>query len=193
MEKQDNSPEEEAIKDNARKFMQGLVGTPEDEDATAGPEGIEIVNAWKNIYNSASSDKDNNEDLMDKFWSSVYDPKHTSIWSISYDETDSTENLQEAIEIVTSFMKQTMPIQKECFGIMHTLETYEIEGVWLFNGPNPEQMYGMNEDSSWFTFKQLGPAPLDSVKKRLSSLMVPSSEQTIGGRGIKNTQVFSHN
>ena len=187
MEKLDNAPEEEAVKETAREFMKGLVGTTEQEEATASDAGIARVKALKELYNSSNNAT---QQMMEKFWSDVYDPRHTSIWRITYDESDSIESLHEAIDIVQSFMKNTVPIQNQCFGLMHTLENLEIEGLWVFNGPNPEEMYGVNEDSSWFTFTQIGPEVIDYVKEKVASLLIPSNG-AIEGRSIKDTQVFT--
>jgi hypothetical protein len=144
------------------------------------------VKAWKSAYNAATGNQ--NEDMMEQFWS-IYDPNVTSIWTMVYDEADSNENLEQTIEYVTTFLKQTESIQDHCFCVVHTLEGLEIEGVWLFNGPDPEKLFGANEDSSWFTFSQLGPAATDIVKNAVSKIMAPT-DQTLNGKAIKDTQVL---
>lgn len=148
-------------------------------------DGLEKVKAWKAAWNAAS-DK-NDPSLMEEFWSTIYDPACTSIWKMTYDEADSNEDLEQTKEIVMSFLKQAESIQDQCFGVIHTLESLEIEGVWLFNGPDPEQMFGAVEDSSWFTFTQLGPEATDMMKKAATAIMVPS-DQTLNGKAIKDTQ-----
>ena len=101
MEKIDNSPEEEAVKDQAREFMTGLVGSAPETSAIANStKGAAVVQAWKAAY---KADKDDPDTLLDKLWAS-YDPETTSIWKMVYDEADSNETLDETIEIVTTLL-----------------------------------------------------------------------------------------
>jgi hypothetical protein len=85
-DKLDTSPEEEAIKDEAREFMTGLVGSGQGDqttDSASAPtaKGANIIKSWKSKYSAAS---------MEDFWC-LYDPYLTSIWKIVYDEADSNE------------------------------------------------------------------------------------------------------
>ena len=140
--------------------------------------------SWKSTYDSSAKDSA----LMEKFWS-VYNPETTSIWTMKYDEADSNENLNDTIEIVKAFMKNTEGIKDHCFGVMHILDDLDIVGVWVFNGPDPEQLFGANEDTSWYTWGQLGPAATDLVKKAVAEYMAPADGK-FQGKDIKDTQAF---
>jgi hypothetical protein len=167
-----------------REFMSDLMsGPPPDADFVAG-DGVDLA-TWKSTYKGASS-KDSA--LMEKFWS-IYDPASMSIWTMVYDEADSNENLDETVEIVKEFMKKTESIKSHCFGVMHTLDGLEIEGVWVFNGPDPEQLFGANDDTSWYSWSQIGPDATDLVKKAAASYMAPL-EGKFNGKVIKDTQAF---
>ena len=78
--------------------------------------------AWKSAYDSSNKDSV----LMEKFWS-VYDPNSCSLWTMVYDEADSNENLDETIEFSTQFLKQGESLKHHCFGVVHTVETLEID------------------------------------------------------------------
>ena len=179
----EEQPEE--VKVEARSFMKSLVGSgPPPSDFTGG-DGIDMA-AWKATYSSTSS---NDEALMQKFWS-VYDPKSTSIWSMVYDEADSNENLSDTIDIVKEFMSKTESIKDHCFGVVHILgEGLEIEGLWVFNGEDPEKLFGANEDTSWYTWSQLGPEANDLVKEAVASFLAPADGK-LHGKEIRNTQAF---
>ncbi len=191
MEKLDTSPEEEAVKDKAREFMTGLVGSgtaEESDDAARTPtaEGAKVIQAWKENFAGTKDVK--------TFWD-IYDPNKTSIWTMVYDEADSNETMEDTIAIVTDLLdlgqKPAMAdIQKDCFAIVHTLENLEIEGLWVFNGPTPEILFGANEDTSWYTFTQLGPEATDLVKAAVLSRMLPTDGK-LNGKVIKDTKVFS--
>jgi len=191
MDKQDTA-EEEAIKVEARHFMSDLVqAEPEPAVAIRSADGADIVKAWNSTYAAhAKDDTFNDEALMEQFWS-IYDSNATSIWTMLYDEADSNENLQQTIELVASFLKEDgmQSIKDHCFGIVHVLETLDIEGLWFFNGPDPTQLFGANEDSSWYTWRQLGPDATDLVKKAVADILVPT-HKTLNGKGIKDTQLF---
>ena len=57
MEKLDNAPEEEAVKETAREFMKGLVGTTEQEEAIASDAGIARVKALKSLIFQRSMER----------------------------------------------------------------------------------------------------------------------------------------
>jgi hypothetical protein len=183
MEKVDTSPEEEAIKNEAREFMSEIVPPPA-EEASSEANGAEIVKAWKAIY--AGSD----EDKEAKFWA-AYDSSAASIWTMTYDEADSNESLDQTTEIVTNFMDQSgmASIKDECFGIVYVLENLEIEGLWLFSGPDPEKMFGANQETSWYSWSQLGPEATDKVKQAVGQYLIPADEK-LNGKAIKVTKVF---
>lgn len=193
MEKIDTSVEEEAVKDEARQFMSDLLptGEPETVATPAGStaDGAEIVKAWKSAY-TADGKKDDPSALMNKFWS-IYDPQATSIWTMTYDEADSNENLDETIDIAANLVNQSgmASIQDDCFGVVHTLESLEIEGVWFFNGPDPEKLFGANEESSWYNWSQLGPEATDLVKEAVARIMMPTDGKLLS-KTIKDTKVF---
>lgn len=175
----------EETKAEARQFMADLVSSPPQLTDFKGGDGIDM-SAWKATYASAQSTDD--VSLMEKFWS-MYDPGATTIWKMVYDEADSNENLDDTIAIASSFMKLTESMKDQCFGIIHTLESLETEGLFLFNAPDPEQLFGINEDSSWFTWSQLGPEANEYVKKAVSEFLVPTDGK-LKGKMIKDTQVL---
>ena len=175
----------EETKDEARTFMKGLVGSaPESTYEFKGGDGIDME-ALRIIYTHTT----NKSTLMNRFWNELYDPTQTSIWTCSYDEADSNEDLEQTIAIAEEFMKQTESIADHCFGIMHTLDNLEIRGLWIFNAANPERLFGINEDSSWFTFSQLGPEPNEYVKKAVANLLTPKDDK-LDGKTIKNIQTL---
>jgi Elongation factor 1 gamma, conserved domain len=187
MEKIDTSPEEEAIKNEAREFMSEIVPTEEATAPTSSEEvnGAEIVKAWKSIYAGSDDDKEA------KFWA-AYDPSAASIWTMTYDEADSNESVEQTVEIVTNFIGQAgmESIKDECFGIVYVLENLEIEGIWLFNGPDPEKMFGANQETSWYTWNQLGPEATDKVKAAVAKYLMPADGK-LNDKAIKDTQVFN--
>merc|ERR1712194_802647 len=142
--------------------------------------------AWKSAYEADKSD----ESLMERFWS-IYDPDATSIWTMVYDESDSNEELDATIDIVTVFMKQggMISMKDHCFGVVHTLESLEIEGVWFFGDPDPERPFGANDETSWYSWSQLGPEATDLVMKAVAGIMMPVDGK-LNGRTIKDTRVF---
>lgn len=138
----------------------------------------------------------NNASCMTKFWE-TYDKEHWSIWKCVYDYADDNEDLASTKDIVTEFMKKSAVLKDECFGVMHILlgsssSTFEIEGLWLFKGEDPETMFGKNEDTSWFTWSQLGPDASDPVKAAVAEIWATdaSSNTTVGGKAIQDTQVL---
>jgi len=173
----------EETKDEARAFMKGLVGSaPESSYEFQGGKGIDM-DALRTLYT------DNKSQLMNRFWNELYNPTQTSIWTCSYDEADSNEDLEQTVAITTEFMKQTKSIKDHCFGIMHTLENLEKRGLWIFNAADPERLFGVNEDSSWFTFSQLGPEANEYVKKAVADLLVPEDDK-LDSKTIKHSQVL---
>lgn len=172
------------VKAEARQFMADLMAAPEPSDF-AGGNGVNMT-AWKSIYNAAATTKDST--LMDHFWS-IYNPSSTSIWTVRYDEPEYNENLEDTIKMVKDFMKKTTSLKDHCFGVMHTLASLEIEGLWVFNGPDPEKLFGANEDTSWYSFSQMGPEANELVRKSVGSILAPTGSQ-LDGKTIKDTQTF---
>ena len=133
------------------------------------------------------------EKLMDTFWSTYYNPETTSIWTMTYDEVAETATLEEAKEVVTAFMTNpgmsdaTKNMQEHCFGVMHTCANFEIEGLWFFNGPDPEALFSANEDTSWYTWAQLGPEATAGVKAAVAKYITPS-EKKIDNKEIMDTR-----
>ena len=129
---------------------------------------------------------------MEDFWS-IYDPYLTSIWSMVYDEADSNENLEETIGFVVDLLNKpgmtNLKRDHDCFGIVHCMENLSIEGIWLFNGPDPTKLFGANEDTSWYTFTQLGPEANEHVKAAVTKLMMPTDGK-LNGKVVKDTKVF---
>lgn len=194
-DKIDDSPEDEAIKEAAREFMSNMVGTedntsttaPEDVDAaTAAANGKLLVHSFKDTYNASPA----SPELLETFWS-TYDPATTSVWTMKYDEADSNESEEQTIEIITSFLKEPgmEGIKDQCFAVIHTLESLEMEGLWFFVGADPEPLFGANPESSWYTFTQLGPQKMEEVKTAIAKLLTPADNK-VDGKEIKNTQVF---
>mmetsp|Transcript_9555 Transcript_9555/g.13988 ORF Transcript_9555/g.13988 Transcript_9555/m.13988 type:complete len:144 (-) Transcript_9555:82-513(-) len=122
-----------------------------------------------------------------KFWE-TYDKENWSIWRCVYDYADDNEDLAATKEIVTEFMKKSAGMESESFGVMHVCGNLEIEGLWLFKGEDPENMFGKNEDTSWFSWNQLGPDASDPVKAAIADIWAATS--TVGGKAIQDTQVF---
>jgi hypothetical protein len=151
------------------------------EESTAN--GLEIVKAWQTIYASDSSDEEKEAQLL-----AAYDKFAASIWTMIYDEADENENLEDTIAIVTNYMAQDgmKSIQEECFGVVHTLDSLEIEGLWIFNGSDPEKMFGANEDSSWYTWSRLGP---EASKAAVKKYFFPTDGK-LNGKDIKDTKTF---
>ena len=125
-----------------------------------------------------------------EFWTN-YDKENWTLWRCTYDYPDDTENLDAAIEVVTSFTKNCSPIAGKCqiFGVMHTMTSFEIEGLFLFEGPDPEPLFGVNEDTSWFSWNQIGPDASDAVKHMAQQVWGGTITQ-YNGKDIKNTQSF---
>lgn len=181
MEEQD-----EGVKVEARQFMSDMLSGASSNPAPAEATGKTAdMPAWKASYVASNKDAA----MMEEFWSKYYDPVATSIWTMVYDEADSNESLEETVAIATDFMKQTESIRDHCFGVIHTLESLEVEGVWFFNGPDPEELFGVNPDTSWFTWSQMGPDANEHVKNAVASIMAPTDSK-LHGKIIKDTQAF---
>ena len=174
----------EETKAEARQFMSDIIGSPDAPPASDGP--LAEMAAWKAAYSAAES-KD--AALMETFWSSYYNAGSTSLWTMVYDEADSNENLDDTKAIATEFIKQTASLKDHCFGVIHTLESLEIQGLFFFNGPDPEQLFGANPETSWYTWSQLGPEANEHVKKAAASYFAPTDGQ-LNGKAIKDTQAF---
>jgi hypothetical protein len=174
--------QDEATKVAARQFMSDVVPPPSEEVTGEGGNAADMA-AWRSTY--AASGKD--AAMMEKFWE-LYSTD-TSVWTMVYDEADDNETLEDTIAISTDFMEKTESIKDHCFGIMHTLESLEIEGIWFFNGSDPEKLFGANKESSWYTWAQLGPDANDNVKKAVAAIMAPEDGK-LNGKVIKDTTVF---
>mmetsp|Transcript_5166 Transcript_5166/g.6008 ORF Transcript_5166/g.6008 Transcript_5166/m.6008 type:complete len:176 (+) Transcript_5166:86-613(+) len=167
------------VKAEARQFMSDLMAAPPPEEFTGGA-GADMA-AWRDTFAA-------NDNPMEKFWS-IYNPSSMSIWTMVYDEADSNENLNDTVQLVKDFMKNTESLRDHCFGVMHILENLDIDGLWFFNGPDPEQLFGANEDTSWYTWAQLGPDANELVEKVVASILVPVDGK-LNGNTIKDTQIF---
>ena len=173
----------EETKQEARQFMSSLVGSGDSTSAVTGP-GVDMA-AWKSAYSTSNKDSA----LLDTFWSEYYEPNSTSIWIMKYDEPEYNENLEDTIAIATEFINKTESLKEHCFGVIHTLESLETEGLWFFNAPDPEQLFGANEDTSWFTWNQVGPEANEYVKNAVAKFLTPTDGK-LNGKIIKDTQVF---
>mmetsp|Transcript_7678 Transcript_7678/g.21363 ORF Transcript_7678/g.21363 Transcript_7678/m.21363 type:complete len:201 (+) Transcript_7678:50-652(+) len=197
----EEQPEE--VKVEARQFMADVLPTAAESEFQEGGVGMDMT-AWKSLYAAAANnnnknkkddgDENNNHgntDLMETFWSQYYDPKSTSLWTMTYDEADSNENLPETIDIVTSLVEKTMnqSLDAHCFGVVHVLESLEVEGLWIFNGPDPERLFGANDDTSWFTWRPIGPDANDYVRKAVAAVWVPDHGQ-LHVNIIQHSQAF---
>jgi hypothetical protein len=213
MDKIDTSTAEEAVKDAARQFMSDLLptaaptvdevslkhpsdGTTSSAIPTTTTSGTDIIKTWKAAYGAATATsssgrlfhhEDAAQRLMTQFWS-LYDPAVSSIWTMQYDHAASTESFSEARNIVTTLLTQNKMVttmEHECFGIVHILEGNEIHGLWFFNGPDPEPLFGANDETSWYTWKQLGPDLNTYIKDIVTSKITPPAEYP-----IQDTQIF---
>jgi len=225
--------EDEATKVDARQFMTDVLPTNGDNVVADGSVvGVADMRAWKSTYATAitaiataavvaenNTDDDaadatattttaatDSERLMETFWSTYYNPETTSIWTMKYDEVDSTDDLKEAIGIVDTFMmnpgmilekedatnsKSNLTMKEYCFGVMHTYDNLDIEGLWFFNGLDPEELFGANEETSWYTWTQVGPEANEHVKNVVANYLTPDKKKVDdNNRAIKDTKVF---
>jgi len=118
------------------------------------------------------------------------DPEWT-LWRCTYDYADDTENVQAAKDVATSFLKNTANCRSEVFGVMVVLEPgFAVEGLWLVKGEDPEAtLFAKCEDTSWFSWSQLGPAMLDPVKKEVEALW--AAKDTYNGKSVSDKQVLT--
>lgn len=175
----------EETKMEARAFMSGLIGSGDSDAVTEGGPPVDMT-AFESFYTNSARDSA----VLETFWSDYYNPKSTSLWTMVYDEADSNETLEETIQIAKEFMKKMPATMKDhCFGIIHTLENLETKGLFFFNGPDPEQLFGANEDTSWFTWNKIGPDVNDYVKAAVAPFLAPE-DGTLHGTFIKDTQIF---
>ena len=172
------------VKADARQFMSDLMSAPPPDDEFTGGAGADMT-AWRATF-AASSRKD--AALMEQFWS-YYDPSSTALWKMVYDEANSNENLNDTVDLVSDFIKNAESLRDHCFGVIHILEGLEIEGLWFFNGPDPQQLFGANEDTSWYTWTQVGPDANELVKKAVVGVLAPANGK-INGKAIKDTLTF---
>ena len=140
--------------------------------------GFDLV-AFKTSY---TADKNG---AVKAFWD-TYDKEGWSLFKCTYDYPEDTENDDGAKDIVTSFMTNCGPVKNDIFGVMHVLANNETEGLFLFKGPDPEPLFGCNEDTSWFTWSQIGPDPSDAVKSMVEQVWNDVTEYN--GKSIKHTQ-----
>lgn len=120
----------------------------------------------------------------EEFWS-TYNKEEWCLWSMVYDYAEDNEKLEETVDFVKQFMTNSESIKDKCFGVMHVFGELEIEGVWLFKGDSPEDLFGSNEDTSWFTWEAVGPA--DTVKDKVTKVWAAEAE--IKGKPIKHKEV----
>mmetsp|Transcript_1892 Transcript_1892/g.2788 ORF Transcript_1892/g.2788 Transcript_1892/m.2788 type:complete len:698 (-) Transcript_1892:1922-4015(-) len=142
--------------------------------------------AWKSTY--LEKGKTSSAAVMDDFWS-TFDKKNWSIWKAVYDYPDDNEDLESTKIIVTDFMEKTKSLSDSCFGVMQIYSSLEIEGLWLVRGEDPELLFGTNEDTSWFTWSQLGPDPSDQVKSAVAELWTPTDSPN--NKEIADMQIFT--
>merc|ERR1712238_626884 len=123
------------------------------------------------------------EKLMATFWSKYYNATTTSLWTMTYDEVAETANVEEAKEVVTAFLHNpgmsdaAKKMPEHCFGVMHTSANLEIDGLWFFNGPDPEALFSANEETSWYTWAQLGPEANEGVKAAVANYFTPADKK----------------
>lgn len=178
----------EETKQEARGFMTGLVGSGVDTDAVEMVgTGIDMKK-WKELY-AASTTKERKIELMEKFWSEMYHPASVSLWLMTYDEAQDNENLPDTMAIATAFMEKSESLKDHCFGVIHTLEDLTLEGLWMFNGPDPETLFGCNEDTSWFSWSQIGPDANEHVKSTVNAFWAPANGK-LKEKIVKDTQAF---
>jgi Elongation factor 1 gamma, conserved domain len=116
-----------------------------------------------------------------------YDPTGWSLWTMVYDYAADNESLEATQTFVKEFMVKSASIQDRSFGVMHIFGKLEVEGIWLFKAEDPEMLFGSNEDTSWFTWSQVGPARL--VTEIVTAHWTASG--TYKDKAIQDTQVSS--
>jgi Elongation factor 1 gamma, conserved domain len=124
------------------------------------------------------------------FTEDVWKAFGTGEWTLhrcSYDYAEDTENLDAAKDIVISLFSKNKVADKT-FGLVHVLEPgLAVEGIWLIHDKDPEDLiFGTNEDTSWFSWTQLGPSMTDGVKKEILAIMTATSEYN--GKSVAYSQ-----
>ena len=120
----------------------------------------------------------------EEFWA-TYNKDEWCLWSMVYDYAEDNESLDETVAFVQTFMKNSESIKDQCFGVMHVMGKLEIQGVWLFQGSDPEHLFGSNEDTSWFTWEAIGPA--DTVQDKVTKVW--AADKDVGGKEVKHKAV----
>jgi Elongation factor 1 gamma, conserved domain len=116
-----------------------------------------------------------------------HDPTVWSLWTMVYDYAADNETLEATQTFVKEFMVKSASIKDRSFGVMHIFGQLEIEGIWLFKAEDPEMLFGSNEDTSWFTWSQVGPARL--VTEIVTAHWTATG--TYKDKAIQDTQVSS--
>ena len=129
--------------------------------------------------------------LTTEFWSAIESAEGSnwSLWKCEYDYADDNEELGATKEIAASFMKNALPINENIFGVMIVLKSLEVYGLFLLKGPDPEEtIFKSVEDSSWFSWSQLGPKVIDPVKAEVVAMW--SSKGEYQGKEVADVQVL---
>jgi Elongation factor 1 gamma, conserved domain len=116
-----------------------------------------------------------------------HDPTVWSLWTMVYDYAADNESLEATQTFVKEFMVKSASIKDRSFGVMHIFGQLEVEGIWLFKAEDPEMLFGSNEDTSWFTWSQVGPARL--VTEIVTAHWTATG--TYKDKAIQDTQVSS--
>lgn len=130
-----------------------------------------------------------NDATIEALWK-TYDQEKYSMWKCTYDYAEDNESLEATKKFVTDFLKGSEALKDSLFAVVHIVGELEIEGLWLIKGADPEALFGANEDTSWFTWNQLGPDVTDGVKAAVGNVFNPSDNK-VDGKEIKDTQVFT--
>ena len=144
------------------------------------------MEAFKKAYADA---EDKAAVLTDDFWKTFAQEGEWSLWRCTYDYASDNEGLDPTKEIVSSFMKNADSVKGDIFAVMLVLEpSLEIEGLLLVKGGDPEILFGACEDSSWFTWNQLGPSITDAVKREVAALW--NAKGSYSGKNVADTQTL---
>ena len=142
------------------------------------------LTAFKTAF--ASADDKTSTMSTEDFWKSMNDDGAWSLWKCTYDYAEDNEGLDATKEIVKSFITKTEGVKDQCFVVMHVLEpSLEIIGLILCKGPDPEFLFAANDDTSWFTWAQLGPSMTDGTKAEILELF--AAKETYKGKNIAET------
>jgi hypothetical protein len=117
----------------------------------------------------------------------AYNPKGWSLWTMVYDYASDNESLEATQTFVKEFLQKSESIKDKSFCVVHIFGNLQVEGMWLFNAEDPEMLFGSNEDTSWFTWSQVGPA------KMITELVTGhwAATATYKDQAIQDTQVSS--